>query len=111
MSPPNASSDDRKVSGTSRLIGSATSGALELVCFHPVDTIAKRLMSNQSVRIAPPGASFSQILTTSSQVIFKEAHSRPLLQRYLSLFPGLGFAAGYKILQRVYKVGLVGLPH
>ncbi|CAN0318394.1 unnamed protein product [Ectocarpus sp. 13 AM-2016] len=27
------------------------------------------------------------------------------VRKYLSLFPGLGFGAGYKILQRVYKFG------
>ncbi|KAF9970853.1 Puff-specific protein Bx42, partial [Modicella reniformis] len=31
-----------------RLCGSVTSGFLELVIFHPIDTIAKRLMSNQT---------------------------------------------------------------
>ena len=40
-----------------------------------------------------------------SKVIFKEAHNQPLLVRYKSLFPGLGFAAGYKISQRIYKFG------
>ena len=27
------------------------------------------------------------------------------MQKYASLFPGLGFAAGYKVTQRVYKYG------
>ena len=39
------------------------------------------------------------------QVIFKEAAARGTVGKYLSLFPGLGFGAGYKILQRVYKFG------
>lgn len=39
------------------------------------------------------------------QVIFKEAAARGTVSKYLSLFPGLGFGAGYKILQRVYKFG------
>jgi hypothetical protein len=40
-----------------------------------------------------------------SQVIFKDAASKGFTGRYLSLFPGLGWGAGYKILQRVYKFG------
>ena len=27
------------------------------------------------------------------------------MKKYASLFPGLGFAAGYKVAQRVYKFG------
>lgn len=38
-------------------------------------------------------------------VIFKDKAAAPLLTRYASLFPGLGYAAAYKILQRVYKYG------
>lgn len=37
--------------------------------------------------------------------MFQDAYGKPLLQRYRSLFPGLGFAAGYKISQRIYKFG------
>lgn len=38
-------------------------------------------------------------------IIFKDAAEAPLLTKVRSLFPGLGFAAGYKILQRTYKFG------
>ena len=34
----------------------------------------------------------------------KHAHEAPL-RKFTSLFPGLGYAAGYKILQRIYKYG------
>lgn len=78
---------------TARLLGSTASGITELMIFHPVDTIAKRLMTNKSNT-----ASYNEI-------IFKEAASKPLLSKYTSLFPGLGFAAGYKICQRIYKFG------
>lgn len=61
-----------------------------------VDTIAKRLMSNQT-RVAS-AAQFNA-------VIFKSTADAPLGTRMLSLFPGLGYAAAYKILQRVYKYG------
>lgn len=73
-----------------------TAGIAELAIFHPVDTIAKRLMSNQG-RIT----SSTQLNT----VIFKNASSAALPQRLVSLFPGLGYAASYKVLQRVYKYG------
>ena len=44
-------------------------------------------------------------LSGYSKVIFRDAHDKPLMQRYRSLFPGLGFAAGYKVSQRIYKFG------
>lgn len=63
--------------------------------FHPVDTIAKRLMSNKS------HVSFSSL----SSIIFREHATAPLGRKLLSLFPGLGYAAGYKVTQRIYKYG------
>lgn len=48
MSPSIAVSEKHSESGTARFLGSASSGILELLLFHPVDTVAKRLMSNQS---------------------------------------------------------------
>lgn len=86
-------------SGTARLLGSGFSGVAELVVFHPVDTIAKRLMSNKSHVTA----------SSLSSIIFREHASAPLGRRLLSLFPGLGYAAGYKITQRIYKYG--GQPY
>ncbi|CAG8775775.1 5262_t:CDS:2, partial [Dentiscutata heterogama] len=56
MSPP---SGKRSESGLARLLGSGTSGLLELLVFHPVDTVAKRLMTNPT-KIFIPGAPFSQ---------------------------------------------------
>ncbi|KAI0697288.1 mitochondrial carrier [Cytidiella melzeri] len=84
-------------SGTARVLGSGVSGIAELVVFHPVDTIAKRLMSNKA-----SSASLSSI-------IFREHAAAPLGRRLLSLFPGLGYAAGYKVTQRIYKYG--GQPY
>ena len=52
MSPPLTKSKHSE-SGAARLCGSGTSGFLELVIFHPIDTIAKRLMSNQT-RVCSP---------------------------------------------------------
>lgn len=86
-----------------RVIGSAFAGVSELLLFHPVDTVAKRLMSNQSVTFK--GQPRREALASLNQVIFKETAGQGSLKKYLSLFPGLGFGAGYKILQRVYKFG------
>lgn len=94
MSPP--VSTDKKQSGTARVLGSAAAGICEIGVFHPVDTISKRLMSNHT-KIA----SVSQF----NSVIFKEHASKPLGKRLFTLFPGLGYAAVYKISQRVYKYG------
>ncbi|KAF9528238.1 mitochondrial carrier domain-containing protein [Crepidotus variabilis] len=93
MSPPHSAGG--KDSGTARILGSGTSGIAELLLFHPVDTVAKRLMSNKSK------VSFS----TLSPIIFRDAATAPLGRRIMSLFPGLGYAAGYKVAQRVYKFG------
>ena len=65
-----------------------------MLVFHPVDTIAKRLMSNKS-----------KVWGNLSNVIFREHATAPLGRRLLSLFPGLGYAAGYKVSQRIYKFG------
>jgi len=93
MSPP--ISRNGKDSGTARVLGSGASGVAELLIFHPVDTIAKRLMSNKAK------VSFS----TLSQIIFRDSATAPLGRKFFSLFPGLGYAAGYKVAQRVYKFG------
>ena len=48
-----------------------------------------------------------QIANTSqlNQVIFREKAGEAFGRKFFSLFPGLGYAAGYKVLQRVYKYG------
>ncbi|CAR23488.1 putative mitochondrial carrier protein YHM1/SHM1 [Lachancea thermotolerans] len=89
-------SNDKKQSGTARVLGSASAGILEIGVFHPVDTVSKRLMSNHS-RIA----SAAQL----NAVVFREHAGEALGKRLFTLFPGLGYAATYKILQRVYKYG------
>lgn len=87
--PPGA----KRESPTARLLGSGTSGIAELMVFHPVDTVAKRLMSNKDKSLS------------FSTVVFKDKATAPFKTKALSLFPGLGYAAGYKILQRIYKFG------
>ncbi|KAL8868070.1 MAG: hypothetical protein Q9174_005240, partial [Haloplaca sp. 1 TL-2023] len=48
-----------------------------------------------------------QITSASNlnQVIFRKEADAALSRKLTSLFPGLGYAAGYKILQRIYKYG------
>lgn len=98
MSPP-ADGKLPRESGTARVAGSAVAGITELAIFHPVDTIAKRLMSNK--------AAFK--MSEMNEVIFRKAADKSIGVRFMSLFPGLGYAAGYKIAQRVYKFG--GQPY
>jgi hypothetical protein len=38
-----------------------------------------------------------------NKVIFREYATAGALTKFTSLFPGLGYAAGYKVLQRIYK--------
>ena len=53
-----------------RLIGSTCAGVMELVVFHPVDTIAKRLMYNKEAVSAAGGY---------SRIIFRDAYDKPIL--------------------------------
>lgn len=107
MSPPTSASNrnDPNAIRLARLSGSAFAGVVELFGFHPIDTVAKRLMNNAST-IRQPGMTAAMAMEGYSRVIFREAHSETnILRKYASLFPGLSFAAGYKILQRMYKFG------
>jgi len=40
-----------------------------------------------------------------NHAIFRESYNKKALAKFGSLFPGVGFGAAYKILQRVYKFG------
>ncbi|KAF7966732.1 hypothetical protein HWV62_18658 [Athelia sp. TMB] len=84
-----------KESGTARMLGSGSAGIAELFIFHPVDTIAKRLMSNKA----------KATVSSLNTVIFRDAATASAGRKFLSLFPGLGYAAGYKVAQRMYKFG------
>mmetsp|Transcript_39621 Transcript_39621/g.69587 ORF Transcript_39621/g.69587 Transcript_39621/m.69587 type:complete len:320 (-) Transcript_39621:163-1122(-) len=93
------------VSGKSeaRIIGSAVAGVSELALFHPVDTVAKRLMSTetQTIILNSPAQTAANLNTA----IFRNAAAESVGKKAISLFPGIGFGAAYKILQRVYKFG------
>lgn len=81
--------------------GAATmAGTLEIIFFHPFDTIAKRLMSNKtSLR----GASFSESLHNANVCIFKKHADASVGSKIAYLYPGSLYAMAYKVLQRVYK--------
>jgi len=81
-----------------RFLATGSAGILELLLFHPVDTAAKRLMNNQL-----------ELKGNFSSVIFQDKANASLLQKYTSLFPGLGYASLYKVSQRIYKFG--GQPY
>ncbi|KAG9655359.1 hypothetical protein KCU76_g20317, partial [Aureobasidium melanogenum] len=91
-----SSKEYKKESTAARVLGAGSAGIAELAVFHPVDTIAKRLMSNQG-KISG--------MTQFNSVIFKDKATAPFGTRFFSLFPGLGYAAAYKVMQRVYKYG------
>lgn len=48
---------------------------------------------------------YLQSTASLSTVLFREHANATLGKKALSLFPGLGYAAGYKITQRIYKFG------
>lgn len=84
----------------SRIVGPGVAGALELLVFHPVDTVTKRLMSNEgSIR------GQENPMRALNEVIFRKHADSGFFTKWRSLFPGLGFGAAYKVTQRVYKFG------
>lgn len=62
----------------------------------PLTPSPTNLLTNDRIQVSSTGL---------NAIIFKSAASSPLPTRLLSLFPGLGYAAGYKISQRIYKFG------
>lgn len=100
MSPGGSQSN----SVASRIIGGSASGVLEIACFHPVDTVAKRLMSNTQT-IFDSTRTRGESFTLLSKTIFGKAYEKGFFGRWASLFPGVSFGALYKILQRTYKYG------
>jgi len=88
----------------SRILGGSISGVLEIACFHPVDTVAKRLMSNTKT-VFGEGVAFKDGLGNLSRVVFGKSYELGFFGRWKSLFPGVSFGAAYKILQRTYKYG------
>lgn len=91
-------------SPTPYLLGSSIAGILEIIIFHPVDTVAKRLMSNTET-IFQKGPESKDNWKRLNRVLLKDAVNRNFVGKWLSLFPGVSFGAAYKVLQRTYKFG------
>lgn len=73
-----------------RIGGSVMSGLAEIALFHPADTVAKRLMSNQQK-------------LPFLQIVFKEAAQSSIQNKWKSLFTGVKFGAAYKTSQRTFR--------
>ena len=84
-----------KSQGLARFSGAGIAGMCELMLFHPVDTIAKRLMNS------------SECLTREnySRILFRHTAEAGVFSKYSSLFGGFGYGALYKVSQRIYKFG------
>lgn len=86
------------------IIGASISGILEIAIFHPIDTVAKRLMSNTKT-VFNKEEGFSKGVNNLSRLIFGKSYELGFFGRWKSLFPGVSFGAVYKVLQRTYKYG------
>lgn len=85
------------------LVGSALSGVMEVGIFHPIDTMAKRLMSNTKSLEAAAAAGQTAEKVSLKKVIFADAANKGLGAKLKNMYPGIGFGTAYKILQRTYK--------
>lgn len=82
--------------GKSHVLASAVSGFIELLTFHPLDTITKRLINHHGT------------LTNLKKIIFPCSNptlTHTYLSRYMSLYPGFQYAILYKVSQRTYQFG------
>jgi hypothetical protein len=89
-----------KKMGYGSIIGSTVAGLSEIAIFHPLDTIAKRLMSHESKVFK---SNFADTHKNIQQIALKENAHKGWIRGIPNLYPGLGFAVSYKISQRVYK--------
>jgi hypothetical protein len=67
MSPP-AASKHGETSAVARFTGAGASGVLELILFHPVDTVAKRLMTNETKIFGGSGSAAANLNKAIFQV-------------------------------------------
>ena len=86
---------NRKSQGFARFAGSGIAGFCELTLFHPVDTIAKRLMNSKE----------ELSKDNFNRILFQKAENGGVFKKYSSLFGGFGYGALYKVSQRIYKFG------
>lgn len=79
-------------------MAASVAGAMEIAFFHPADTVAKRLMSNQTSIMGGDG-----VLKNLNRAIFKDKIDAGFVTKVGYLYPGSMYAFSYKVLQRVYK--------
>lgn len=80
--------------GSGQAAAATLAGTLEIAFFHPFDTVAKRLMSNQSNLTS---------MSAVNSAVFRHHAQSGLLDKVAYLYPGSTYAVLYKVLQRVYK--------
>jgi hypothetical protein len=104
-------------------LAGATGAVIETVTLHGFDTAAKRLQKNKGKVLSWNGVvSFGSMrgvsqswqvlqanaLTNASalnKIIFREQANAGLFKKWFSMYPGVGVGAGYKVIQRAYKLG------
>ncbi|KAJ1530050.1 hypothetical protein HK096_008740 [Nowakowskiella sp. JEL0078] len=94
--------DPKSHGSPAQILASGTSGFLELLIFHPIDTVGKRLINHRGSAI---GSTTSQTMSNLRSIIFRDVQSKSILSKYASLFPGFKFAVLYKVSQRTYQFG------
>ena len=89
--------NSKKSHWVSQLVGPAVAGVAELPLFHPSDTVAKRLQKHKGAPIRD--------LEQLKKVMFADAYGASFPKKVQSLYSGIAFASGYKVLQRAYRLG------
>ncbi len=89
-----------------RFFGGALSGLAEIVIFHPLDTVGKRLMANRS---CSSNERHTEWLRQKHDVIFREQSSGTFIQKLRCLYPGFQYGVLYKVSQRILRYG--GQPY
>lgn len=102
MGPTHQSSGDGSISGFFRgpALAAGMAGTLEIMIFHPFDTMAKRLMSHKGTL---RGNSWAETSSNLNKTIFKQHATSGVFDKIKYMYPGSLYAIMYKILQRVYK--------
>ena len=102
--PPKPPKGKKPKNHLASFCAATTAGVSEIMVFHPADTMGKRIQYFEG-KSSGTNTTVSQKLRSLNDVIFRDKASLPLYKRWGSLYPGLGFATGYKVLQRTYKFG------
>ena len=91
--------------GKANILASASSGFIELLTFHPLDTLTKRMINHRG-KIVLPEHNSKESIKALKKVIFRDFADSSLKRKYISLFPGLSYAILYKVSQRTYVKSL-----